>query len=121
MRDIAAQVWQEFAPRGDEDLICRDDGIIEVTIAGSAEGFNIEPDQPLGPLASQLADRIQTTVIEGRQEMVPGCPVHPGAHPLASRVVNGAAAWVCPADNGLIRYMMVNPTSRSSSKQEGCR
>jgi len=114
--DVATQVWQEFAPRGDEDLTCRDDGIIEVTIAGSAEGFNIEPDQPLGPLASQLADRIQTIVIEGRQEMVPGCPLHPGAHPLASSVVDGAAAWSCPTDNGLIRYMMVNPAAGSSFK-----
>jgi hypothetical protein len=109
--DIAVQVWQEFAPRDDEDLACHDDGIIEVTVAGATEGFNIDQDQPLGPLASQLADRIQTIVIEGRQEMVPDCPVHPGAHPLQSNVVNGAAAWVCPKSDNLIRYMMVSPAA----------
>lgn len=105
IRSVARQIWQEFSPRSDEDLACRDDGIIEVTAGGSTEGFNIDPDQPLGSFASDLADRIQTIVMEGRQQMVPDCPLHPAAHPLQSRVVNGAAAWICPSANSLVRYM----------------
>lgn len=109
--DIAVQVWREFTPRGDEGLVYREDGIIEVTIAGSSEGFDIDPDQPPGQLAASLADRIQTVVMEGRQEMTPDCPLHPGAHPLEASVVNDAAAWVCPKGNTFIRYMMVSPVS----------
>lgn len=108
---MAAEVWQEFTPQGDEDLVCHTDGIIEVTVAGATEGFNIDPDQPLGQLAAHLADRIQTIVMEGRQRMVPDCPLHPGRHPLQSGVVNGAAAWVCPRSNDLIRYMTVSPAA----------
>ena len=45
--------------------------------------------------------------MEGRQQMVPDCPIHPAAHPLDSDVVNGAAAWLCPSTNSLVRYMTV--------------
>src|ERR1700761_8055464 len=105
--DVARQVWQEFGPRADETLTCRGDGMIEVSIAGSAEGFDVDPDKPLVPLVVQLADRIQTIVMEGRQRMVPGCPSHPGAHPLESSLVDGAAAWVCPQTAAVIRYLPV--------------
>jgi hypothetical protein len=71
------------------------------------EGFDIDPDVPLGSFVSALADRIQTTVMEGRQQMVPDCPLHPAAHPLQSDVVDGAAAWVCPWTERLVRYMRV--------------
>jgi hypothetical protein len=45
--------------------------------------------------------------MEGRQQMVPDCPLHPTAHPLQSDVVDGAAAWVCPSAERLVRYMRV--------------
>jgi hypothetical protein len=118
IRDIAEQVWQEFSPHDDEALACRDDGIIEVTAGGSVEGFNIDPDQPLGLLASQLADRIQTIIMEERQQMVPDCPLHPGSHPLQSDVVNGIAAWVCPQTNSVIRYMRVTQAKLSPETRE---
>lgn len=98
---VARQVWQEFSPRDGEGLACRDDGIIEVTVQGELEGFGIDPDVPFGLFVSILADRIQTIVMEGRQQMVPACPLHPDAHPLQSDVVNGAAAWVCPSVSAL--------------------
>jgi hypothetical protein len=105
---IARQVWQEFSPRDGEELACRDGGIFEVTIMGSGtEGFNIDPDVPLDSFVSALADRLQTIVMEGRQQMVPDCPLHPAAHPLQSDVVDGAAAWVCPSTGRLVRYMRV--------------
>jgi hypothetical protein len=104
---VARQVWQEFSPRDGEELACRDDGIIEVTVQGELEGFGIDPDVPFGLFVSILADRIQTIVMEGRQQMVPACPLHPAAHPLQSDVVNGAAAWVCPSVKRLVRYMRV--------------
>lgn len=107
VKSIARQVWQEFSPRDGEELVCRDDGIIEVTAGDSTEGFDIDPDLPVGLLASDLADRIQTIVMEGRRQMVPDCPLHPAAHPLQSDVVNGAAAWVCPWTKSLVRYMRV--------------
>jgi hypothetical protein len=107
LESIARQVWQEFSPRDNEHLTCRDDGIIEVTTGGPTEGFNIDPDLPPAVLASRLADRIQTIVMEGRQQMVPDCPLHPAEHPLQSDVVNGAAAWVCPRTKSIVRHMRV--------------
>jgi len=105
---IARQVWQEFSPHDGEELTCRDDGIFEVTITDSGtEGFNIDPDVPFGSFVSALADRIQTIVMEGRQQMVPDCPLHPAAHPLQSDVVAGATVWVCPWTERLVRYMRV--------------
>jgi hypothetical protein len=104
---VARQVWQEFSPRDGEELASRDDGILEVTIYGVLEGFGIDPDAPFGLYVSIMADRIQTVVMEGRQQMAPDCPLHPGAHPLHGGVVNGAAAWLCPSTNSLVRYMRV--------------
>jgi hypothetical protein len=104
---VARQVWQEFSPRDGEELACGDDGIIWVTIGGGSEGFNIDSDQPVGSFASDLADRIQTIVMEDRQQMVPDCPLHPAEHPLQSDVVDGSAAWVCPSTKRLVRYMRV--------------
>ena len=104
---IARQVWQEFSPHDGEELAFRDDGIIEVTVKDSTEGFDIDRDLPVSVLASDLADRIQTIVMEGRQQMVPDCPLHPATHPLQSGVVNGAAAWMCPRTKNLVRYMGV--------------
>jgi hypothetical protein len=106
MEGVARQVWQEFSPCLGEEIAFRD-GIIEVTVGGSTEGFNIDSEVPVGVFASALADRIQTIVMEGRQKMVPDCPLHPVAHPLESKVVNGDAAWVCPSTGSLVRYMRV--------------
>ena len=108
LKAIARQVWQEFSPRDGEELVWHDDGIIEVTVEGELEGFDIDTDLPGSALATRLADRIQTIVMEGRQQMVPDCPLHPSAHPLQSDVVEGAAAWVCPWTRGLVRYMKVS-------------
>ena len=104
-------MWQEFSPREDEELAFdenfRDHGLITVTIGDSGEAFDADPDEPLGFLAAYLADRIQTIVMEERQQMVPECPLHPAAHPLDSRVIDGSAAWVCPSTKRLVRYMRV--------------
>ena len=58
------------------------------TIDGSREGFEIDPDVPFGRYVSSMADRIQTVVMEGRQQMVPGCP--PRSIPLR---IPCRAAW----------------------------
>jgi hypothetical protein len=108
---IAQQVWQEFSPREDEEVAFhedfRDNGLIMLTIGDSAEGFNTAPETPFGSLVSALADRMQTIIMETRQQMVPDCPLHPAAHPLESDVVDGAAAWLCPSTKRLVRYMKV--------------
>jgi hypothetical protein len=106
-RSVARQVWQEFAPHDDESLTFRDGNLVEVTAAGAREEFDVDPDDPVSRAASYIADRIQIILIEARQEIVPDCPVHPGAHPLQSDVVNDAAAWVCPATGDVVRYMRV--------------
>ena len=104
---VAPQVWQEFSPRDGEGLAVRDDGLIEVTTDTEIEGFDIDPDRPFGLYVSIMADRIQTVVMESRQQMVPSCPLHPAAHPLQANVVDGAAAWICPWTKSLVRYMTV--------------
>jgi hypothetical protein len=104
---VARQVWQEFSPLEGEELAFRDDGLITVIVRDSTEEFDIDPDRPFGSLVSALADRIQTIIMESRQQMVPDCPLHPAAHPLESDVIDGAAAWVCPSTKRLVRYMRV--------------
>jgi hypothetical protein len=108
---IVQQVWQEFSPREDEKAAFqedfRDNGLIMVTIGDSAEGFDMDPDRPFGSLVPALADRMQTIIMEARQQMAPDCPLHPAAHPLESDVVDGAAAWLCPSTKRLARYMKV--------------
>jgi hypothetical protein len=71
---VARQVWQEFSPRDGEELACRD-GMFWVTVRDSAEGldFSIDPGEPLTSLVSALADKLQSIVMEGRQQMVPDC------------------------------------------------
>src|SRR6478672_7153114 len=91
MESVARQVWQEFSPREDEELAFdenfRDGGLITVTVGGSGESFDVHPDEPLGWLAAYIADKIQTIIMEERQQVVPDCPLHPTAHPLDSREV----------------------------------
>jgi hypothetical protein len=108
---VAPQVWQEFSPRDGEKLAVLDDDIIEITDDTGLEGFDIDPDVPFGLYVSIMANRIQTVVMEGRQQMVPDCPLHPAAHPLQSDVVDGAAAWTCPWTKSLVRYMKVTPAT----------
>jgi hypothetical protein len=106
---VARQVWQEFAPRDGEELACRD-GLFWVTIMDSVEGFdfNIDPDEPFGSIVCALANKMQGIVMEGRQQMVPDCSLHPAEHPLNSDLVDGAAAWVCPSTERLVRYLRVS-------------
>ena len=110
---VARQVWQEFSPREGEELAFREDSrygyLVTVTIGSSGEEFDVEPGpgQSLGELASYLADRIQTIIMEERQQVVPDCPLHPAAHPLESRVVDDMAAWVCPSTKRPVRYLRV--------------
>jgi hypothetical protein len=106
---VARQVWQEFSPHDGEELTYRD-ALFWVTIAGSGEGFDfyIDPDESFGDQVSALADKLQSIVMEGRQQMVPDCPLHHGAHPMDSEVVDGAAAWVCPSTRRLVRYIRVS-------------
>jgi len=114
---VARQVWQEFSPREGEQLALRDDFrygcLVTVTIGGSCDEFDIDPDpdQSLGSLVSYLAGRIQTIIMEERQQMVPDCPLHPAAHPLESNEVDGMAAWVCPSTKHPVRYMSVTTES----------
>jgi len=110
---IARQVWQEFSPREDEDLAFDENfrdglGLITVTSGDSVEAFDVDPDEPLGSMAAYVADRIQTIIMEARQQVVPDCPLHPAAHPLDSSVVDGSAAWVCPSTRRPVRYMQVS-------------
>ena len=72
---------------------------------------------PFGLLVSILADRIQTIAMEGRQQMVPACPLHPAAHPLLSDVVNGAAAWVYPSAKR--RYVRI--TAEATQPPPACK
>jgi hypothetical protein len=113
LESVARQVWQEFSPREDEALAFEDFrdglGLITVTIGESGgEAFDADPDEPLGTLAAYLADRMQTVIMEERQQMVPECPLHPTAHPLDSTVVDGSAAWTCPSTRRPVRYMRVS-------------
>ena len=106
---VARQVWQEFSPRDGEELAWRD-GLFWVTVdMGSREGFDfgIDPAEPFGSVVSALANKLQSIIMEGRQQMVPACPLHPAAHPLESDTVDGAAAWVCPSTKRLVRYLSV--------------
>jgi hypothetical protein len=107
LESAARQVWREFSPSDADDLTFGDNNIIEVTVEGEIEGFDMDPDRSFAELTSELADRLQGIIMEVRQRMIPECPLHPAAHPLQSGVVDGAAAWVCPSTRHLVRYMKV--------------
>jgi hypothetical protein len=114
---VARQVWQEFSPREGEELAFREDSrygyLITVTTGRSSEEFDIgpDPDRSLSSLVHYLANRMQTIIMEERQQMIPDCPLHPAAHPLESNVVDDMAAWVCPSTKRPVRYMSVTTES----------
>jgi hypothetical protein len=55
-----------------------------------------------------LADQVQEWAVEalwqtGRSPVWPECPEHPDSHPLRPIARSGAAIWVCPVSQALIK------------------
>ena len=70
------------------------------------EGFDLDLSDPQPDLIWKTADRIQTILMEARQEMTPECPIHPGLHPLESSLIAGNAVWKCPNSDGFLREVL---------------
>lgn len=106
---LARSVWESFHPRPGEHF-CesgegRHDDRYTVGVGAAEETFEVDPYRDMHGFVAALADRIQTVLMEERQEMTPPCPRHPGAHPLSATVVSGAV-WVCPADETPVRAIL---------------
>ena len=70
---------------------------------GTLHWFALDPDMSAAEHVVDAADHVQDLVADllhgtGLPAAWPGCPAHPGAHPLAPRVLEDHAVWECPAD-----------------------
>lgn len=99
---LARAVWESLRPRSDEHLREAENDMYTVSVGGAQETFDIDGSADPKEFVVALADRIQTVLMEERQELTPPCPRHPGAHPLTAAVI-GEAVWTCPADQTPVR------------------
>lgn len=68
---------------------------------GSGTGVWVSRSDPASERVAALADQVQEWAIEelwGHGSNWPQCPQHPSSHPMRATTRNGAAVWVCPAD-----------------------
>lgn len=72
--------------------------------AGDGTGVSVSRSGPLQERVAELADQVQEWAIEelwGHSSNWPQCPKHPSSHPMRANTRNGAAVWVCPADQAV--------------------
>lgn len=100
-------VWESFHPRPNEELSEVGPDLYVVTIGSVEEAFSIDGSQDPQAFIAALADRVQTVLMEDRQEMTPPCPLHPGDHPLTAAVI-GEAVWVCPVEETPVRPIVLS-------------
>jgi hypothetical protein len=84
----------------------------------SAAGHGAGVSVPLGvgrpDQVARVADMVQAWVVEelwGSEQGTnwPPCPHHPGTHPLAAEVRDGAARWCCPQDGTAVAVVGALP------------
>jgi hypothetical protein len=68
---------------------------------GTGAGIYLPPGPPTADQVARVADQVQEWEIEelaaaARPATWPGCPLHPGSHPLAAEVDGDVAVWRCP-------------------------
>jgi hypothetical protein len=102
---LARAVWESFYPRPEEHLSEPEPYTYTVSVGASEETFDIDGTRETQDFVAAFPDRIQTVLMEERQEMTPACPRHPGAHPMVATVMS-EAVWVCPADETPVRAIL---------------
>jgi hypothetical protein len=90
---VEPSTWQDSVPAQSAELWADD---------GSGSGVWLDPGLPPADRVAHLADQVQEWAVEElcRQRLPtnwPRCPAHPQNHPMQARVVDGRAAWTCPA------------------------
>ncbi|MET7702318.1 hypothetical protein [Streptomyces sp. NPDC005485] len=100
LKDLRAQCAVQPDVREPEDDY---PGVILYAPDGSGQGVYAWPDERAGVRLAEVADGVQEWAVEalwgeGEPAVWPGCPAHPGSHPLNATVVDGVAVWVCPRD-----------------------
>lgn len=87
--------WTEDSGIAAAMLRSRDGSGTRVWVARSAPAFE---------RVAELADQVQEWAVEelwGQGSNWPQCPQHPSSHPMQATTRNGAAVWVCPADQAV--------------------
>lgn len=73
---------------------------------GSGTGVYVSKAAPLSDRVAAMADQVQEWAIEELWGQAPTnwppCPQHPSGHPMKATTRDGAAVWVCPADEGVV-------------------
>jgi hypothetical protein len=76
-------------------------GIWLTAADGSGQVVSVVPGTPPAEQVASLADQVQEWAVEalwlaGLPAVWPPCPDTGHTHPLAARVTDGTAQWVCP-------------------------
>jgi hypothetical protein len=73
---------------------------------GTGSGVSVDRYHPLFERIASVADQVQEWAIEElwghASTNWPPCPQHPTSHPMKATTRDGAAVWVCPADEALM-------------------
>ncbi|WP_305787226.1 hypothetical protein [Symbioplanes lichenis] len=87
----------------------RDGDIDWITVAGGDGRAGVRSDEALPPAErlAAVADQVADWLVEalpgaGRPAVWPGCPRHPGTHPLRPQMAGGEAVWACPAGGDVV-------------------
>jgi hypothetical protein len=106
LRDLAGT---GVAPRIEDDDWTGDPNHPSVMLwspDGSGTGVSVARFDPLVERVASVTDQVQEWAIEelwGKASTNwPPCPQHPNGHPMKATTRDGAAVWVCPADEALM-------------------
>ena len=97
------------APRIEDDDWTGDPDLPSVMLRspdGSATGVSVARFDAVFERIASAADQVQEWAIEElwghASTNWPPCPQHPNSHPMKATTRDGAAVWVCPADDALV-------------------
>lgn len=74
---------------------------------GSGRGIFVMTHLAVAEQVASVADQVQEWAVEdlwgrGLSTSWPGCPEHPGSHPLEAVVRADRAVWVCPRSGAVV-------------------
>jgi hypothetical protein len=104
MRDVAATYP---IPAQVEPTAAGGDVVWITSDSWSRAGIRIDGALPPAEQIADVADQIADWLVEslpgaGCPAVWPVCPLHPGSHPMQTRVVDAVAVWTCPVSGDTV-------------------
>ena len=117
LHDLRAQC--AVRPRVEEADEYDEWGLLLYAPDGSGQGLIPSVEGTAAERLVHLADQAQDWAVEalwseGVAAVWPGCPAHPGTHPLTARVAAGTAMWVCPKSGAALARIGMLPDGPGS-------